>query len=190
MWDANDNVTFGDSIGSGEETVYTNTDVTVNSISFSNTQGGSYVLSGQGTVNLASATEPNLPPTGISVTAGSHEFQAEFALQDDAVVDIAAGATLEFVNDLILNGNTLTKTGGGELIISNTLNERGGIINGLAGIISGSGTIGGGVINTDGTLSPGTSSSGGGTQGVPEPSALVLLTLGILLSVYCRRAAR
>jgi len=187
--DANHIVTFGDSIGGSAETVFTKSAVTVNSVAFDNALGGTYAIMGPGSVTLESGSEPGLPATGISVSAGSHEFQAEVALLDDAVVDVATGATLEFVNDLILNGHTLTKTGEGMLIISNTLNTGGGSVIGLEGVISGSGAIGGDLVNSGGTLSPGDVLGGGGSEGVPEPSALVLVALGMSAPVYRRRRA-
>ena len=194
----NHNVTFGDSVGSGSETVVTNLDVTVNSISFDNTMGGGYAIAGLGSVNLATGSDPDLPATGITVSAGTHEFQAEVALQDDAVVDIATGSTLEFANDLILNGNTLNKTGGGTLIISNTLNTGGGTVNAQAGVIGGGGTVGGDLTNSGGTISPGNSPgvlevegdftqrdagsllSAGELGVVPEPGSLLLSILGMI----------
>jgi len=186
--DLNHVVSFGDSIGDGSEAVFTNSDVTVNNIAIDNTMGGTYTIGGLGSVNLESGTEPNLPATGISVSAGSHEFTVDVILQSDAVVDVATGATLELANDLVLNGNTLTKMGDGMLIISNTLNTGGGTVIGLAGVISGGGSVGGDVDLTGGTISPGgISGGGGGSEGVPEPSAMVLLALGMLASV-CRRS--
>ena len=136
-----------------------------------------YIVSGSGTVNL----ETDSMGTGsrIDVVNGNHQLQAKFALIDDATIDIGNGSSLEFVNRLDLNGNTLTQSGAGTLVISNTLNTGGGTVLNHGGVLSGGGTIGGEVINDGGTISPGNSVSGlSNSQAVvPEPGALGLLLL-------------
>ena len=148
--------TFGDAIGSESRTVYTDTAVTVNSISFNNTMGGSYRISGGPSINV-NATTGGVTPS-LAVDAGSHQFQVAFGIHADTTANIAGGASVEFINRLHLNGNTLTKTGDGTLLINNRFNTGSGTIVGLGGRISGGGTVGGSLENTSGTVAPGNSS--------------------------------
>ena len=170
-------VTFADSIGNESRTVFTDQAVTVNRISFANTMGGSYRIAGGPGINLAASTVmPTVSPS-IDVL-GPHEFQAPVTLHNSTTVNVASSSTLTFNNTLNLNGQTLTKTGAGEVAINNKLITGGGTVSFLQGTISGVGTIGGDMDNQGGTISPGSS---GATSGVPEPSSLLLLLLGGLL---------
>ena len=123
----------------------------------------------------------------INVAVGNHEFQARVNLHSDTDVTIASGFTLEFNNRLNLNGNTLSKLGFGEVAINNVLATGGGTVNVQAGTISGNGTVGGDVINDGGTISPGSNSEvftvlapSSDKMVVPEPSAVVMMGLGLL----------
>ena len=100
-------------------------------------------------------------------------------------MDVATSSSLTFNNALNLNGNTLTKMGGGTLLINNVLNAGGGTVTGLAGVLGGSGTVGGDVVISGGSLSPG--SGGGAVSSVPEPSTMLLLALGATALAYVRR---
>ena len=64
----------------------------------------------------------------IAVQSGDHQFQTIVNLIEDTTVDITSGSTLEFNNGLFLNGNTLTKTGGGTLAVNNDVISAGGKI--------------------------------------------------------------
>ena len=90
-------------------------------------------------------------------------------------------------NALNLNGNTLTKTGDGELAIRNDLLTNGGTVNVQQGIVSGNGTISGDVTNDGGIISPGNASS---VSAVPEPVAAVSLLVAVLLALSIRRHPR
>jgi len=171
-----DHTAIFDNTATGPTNVSTMSDVTVNRIEIDHASHP-YIVSGSGTVNL----ETDSMGTGsrIDVVNGNHQLQAKFALIDDATIDIGNGSSLEFVNRLDLNGNTLTQSGAGTLVISNTLNTGGGTVLNHGGVLSGGGTIGGEVINDGGTISPGNSVSGlSNSQAVvPEPGALGLLLL-------------
>ena len=164
-------------------TAVVNTAVTVNRVEFSNATHG-YAVGGLGSVNLVlDPDDPNDPndafgPPLLSVTAGSHQFQTVVNLDHDTVSSIATGASLMFANTLNLNGNTLAKTGGGTLIISNALNTGGGTITGLGGVIAGSGVVVGNLNNAGSTIAPGNISGGMGAMDVPEPAAGLLGILG------------
>ena len=172
-------VLFGGAISS-DSTVFTDTQVTINSVQFDNSF--SYGIAGQRRINLIASTAGPLP--SISVVSGNHEFQTAVKLLSDTTVDVASDSTLTFTNTLNLNGQTLTKTGDGNLAVNNKLNLGGGTLVGSQGTISGVGTIGGDVNNEGGTISPGDNaalSSGDSVSNVPEPSSLLLLVLGGLL---------
>jgi hypothetical protein len=145
---------FGDPI-SASTNVSTMAAVTANRIEFNNNTA-SYVISGLGSVNLASTTDPS-PVTPTVSAMGTHEFQADVNLHDDTTVDVASNSTLTFDGALNLMGKILTKTGDGTMAINNRVTLAGGTVVGAQGTISGDGTIGGDVYNEGGTLSPGNS---------------------------------
>jgi len=178
--------TFGDAIGSDSRTVFTDTAVSVNSISFANTMGGSYNIAGRPSVNLIASTVGTAP--SVRVDAGSHEFQAAFAIHADTTANIASDSTLTFNNALNLLGNTLTKSGTGTLAIKNDFNSGGGTVNLQQGTIIGGGTVGGDLNNSGGIISPGNSSAAG--TAVPEPTTMFLSLVGLagLLQLLRRRA--
>ena len=136
------------------QTVFTNSAVTVNRIEFNN--ANTYVVSGFGSVNVETNTVPTDP--SIVVAQGAHQFQAIVNLNGTTSVDIASDATLTFNNALNPNGQTLSKTGDGTMTVNNVLSEGGGTIQGLAGTISGVGTVGGDLDNSGATVAPGNSS--------------------------------
>jgi len=192
----NSTAVFGDLV-TGPTAAVTHDAVTVNRVEFNS--ANPYTIAGLGSVNLATdPDDPNYPndafgPPLLSVSGGTaaaaHQFQAVVNLQDDTTADIATGSTLTFNNALNLGGNTLAKTGGGTLLINNVLNSGGGTVTGLAGVIGGSGTVSGDLINTGASVSPGSNmaSAGAGDSSVPEPSTLVLLTLGAMALGWYRR---
>ena len=175
---ANDQtVTFGGAI-TAPRVVFTEEDVTVKGITF--LSGNTYAIAGTGSVNLEAGT----PPANIGVLLGNHQFQAEVNLNSDTEVSVSTGTSLAFNNTLSLNGNTLTKSGGGELGIRNTLVTGGGTVNAQGGTVSGNGTVGGDLNNSGGIISPGDGAAS--LLAVPEPAAWLLLLGGILSVVSCR----
>ncbi|MCH2130691.1 MAG: hypothetical protein MK179_16225, partial [Pirellulaceae bacterium] len=146
---------FGDSIGS-EQTIFSNTPVTVNSIRFNN--ANTHAVAGTGSFNLAATTEnPPVSPT-LQVDQGDHQFQAAVNLVNDTTATIASGASLSINNQLDLGGNVLTKTGDGTLSVNNALiTGNGGSIANNSGVLAGVGTVGGNVDNLGGTVAPGNS---------------------------------
>ena len=140
---------FGSAITS-TRVVYIEGAVTVKSIRFDN--ANTYQIAG-GSVNL----EADSGNASLDVDQGDHEFQARVNLNSNTDADVAAGASVTFTNVLTLSGNTLTKTGDGTLSINNKLNAGGGSVVGLAGTISGDGSVGGDLTNTSATVAPGNS---------------------------------
>ena len=162
---------FGDVI-SQDRVVYTEASVTVQTIQFANPYR--YIVAGTGPINLDSGTGADTAT--VDVFLGNHEFQAPVKLLTDTNVTVAAGLKLQFNNLLDLKDNTLNKYGAGEVAVSNDLvSGSGGTLNVQDGLISGNGTIAGNIDNSGGTISPGNSTV---VNGVPEPSSMLLFTLG------------
>ncbi len=174
---------FGDNVASAT-LVGVNSPVTVNRIEFDS--ANTYMIAGANTVSLEATTSAENP--SIAVHRGDHQFQAEFILNDDATLDIAAGSSLTFNNILDLGGNGLAKTGTGTLLINNILSSgNGGTLHCQEGTCGGAGTIAGNVVNNGGTLSPGSSSSlSAASAVVPEPAGLLLSLFGALAVTFCR----
>ena len=162
---------FGDVITS-TNTVFINSPVTAGVITFANSNR--YVIAGAGGVNIEAGTAG----ATLFVLQGEHEFQTPVDLITDADVQVVDGAKLIFNNTLKLNGNTLTKTGNGEVAIRNDLVSGSGTIDIQGGTVSGNGTVGGDLINGGGMISPGNSAAVGAV--VPEPAGIVLVVLGFI----------
>jgi hypothetical protein len=141
---------FGSAIAGPGRTVYTDSDVTVNSVQFDNSS--TYNIAGIGSVNFE--TDPSGPTApSISVTgggsAGAHQFQAKVSLTDSATVDVAASSSLDFNNEIDLNGNTLDTTPSAGTVNINHSVVGGGAITASAAL----GTAGSTSIAADLTLS-------------------------------------
>ena len=151
----NHTATFGNVIQSNR-TVFADSDVSVRAIVFDN--ANTYIVAGPASVSLIQSTQAGFPANSIiNVANGTHQFQLNVELQNNADVDVTSGATLEFNNRLFLNGNTLTKLGGGTIAVNNDVLTGGGTIDVQAGTLSGGGTVGGNVDNSGGTIAPGNS---------------------------------
>jgi len=148
--------TFSDAI-IAPQTVYANSAVTVTGITFGDSNAGtiqqSYAIAGLGSVNLDSVATSST----IDVLEGSHQFQVDVNLNDATDVDVASGASLAFNGTLHLGGNTLTKTGAGDIFYNGTLITAGGSVMLAAGALGGSGQIIGDLHNTGGAVTPGNS---------------------------------
>ena len=170
--DNTETATFGSAI-QYPRTVFTENLVTVRSIVFDNSH--QYVVAGNFPVSLDAGTASS----NVNVLQGTHAFQTAVNLVTDVSSHIASGSSLEFVNRLNLNGNTLTKSGAGNLVISNKLNTgAGGAVIVSEGVLSGGGSVAGDLLNNGGTVSPGTNLTS--ASQVPEPSALVLFLLTLV----------
>ena len=132
-------------------TVIAEVAVTVKAVQFDN--ANTYAIAGTGSVNL----EADSGNASVSVAQGDHQFQVVVNLNSSTDADVAASSSLAFNNALNLGGNTLTKTGDGTLAINNDLTTGGGSVIGLAGTITGGGSVGGDLTNTSATIAPGNS---------------------------------
>ena len=143
-------VVLGDVISS-TQTVFTNSEVTVGS--FHVTSPETYIVAGAGSLKLQG--ENGL--ASLRVDEGQHEFQLVLDLESDTTAAISGGAKLNVNQAFHLRGNTLTKTGTGELAINNLLTTSGGTIDIQQGTVSGSALVTGNILNDGGVLSPGNS---------------------------------
>jgi hypothetical protein len=118
----------------GARTVFTDAAVTVRSITFGDTNAGTvqqpYAIAGTGSVDLESFTGLST----LNVLEGSHQFQAEVNLNNDTDVSTNLTATLDFNNQLDLNGNTLDITGGTGTVNINHSVVGGGTLSSLAAL--------------------------------------------------------
>ena len=169
------------------QTVFTNTDVTVNNIRSENPN--KQIIAGGGTIHLTAGSLTGLPPSGINVLHGSHEFQSVVQLNNDITVNVASEGSLIFNNALHLMGNDLTKNGEGDLAIRNDLITGGGTIHMLHGSISGTGTFIGDVAFLGGTISPGSSTTIQQENAVPEPNTLLFLLFALCVVPFRIRSA-
>ncbi len=149
--DGNNNTVLFGSASTAPHTVFTDTAVTARDIQFDN--ANTYAIGGTGSVNLAA----DAGNASIDVVQGNHQFQAIVNLNSNTDVNVAASSSLTFVNALNLGSNILTKTGAGDMFINNILSTGGGSLQATAGVLGGSGTIGGDLANIGATVAPGNS---------------------------------
>ena len=135
-------------------TIYHNGGVTFGTLTIDN--ANKYAIAGLGTFTVETSGANGL----IEVLQGDHEFQAPVAIAVNTDVNVAENASLEFNNDLSLNGNSLTLGGMGTVSVNNAVFTGGGAINAAAGAIAGDGSIHGDLINTGARLSPGSTAGG------------------------------
>ena len=176
--DQDDIATLGNVL-SAPASIWTDAPVTVNGIIFDN--ANEYVVAGNHPINLSASTALTDPT--ITVLSGDHQFQAEVNATADLTIDVANGSTLEFVNQFSMNGNTLTVTGGGTVVINDSFGGTGAALAVANGVFAGGGTIYGDVEISGGFLSPGSGTGSGASAGqVPEPGTglLVLSALGLM----------
>jgi hypothetical protein len=127
--------------------IYFNGTFTLGTLDMDNDNG--YTIIGLGTMALDNAPEGNAI---INVGGGAHEIQIETELLSPTDMTVAAGASITFNNDVITNGNALTKTGTGTVTFNNYVE---GNVSLAAGAATGNGTISGDLANDSGVVSPG-----------------------------------
>ena len=139
------------SIPTRDTTIYTDDDKTLGTLVLENSR--KYAIAGHGMFEFQTADGSNAL---IDVVQGDHEFQTVVTLSNNLDVNVASGSSIEFNNDLFLEGNNLTIGGdGGAVEINNNLFADGGAVNAAAGAMIGGGPIFGDVFNTGGTVAPG-----------------------------------
>ncbi len=176
---ANEFAIFGDAV-TGSKTVYTDSSVTLDGVQFEG--GGSYNIAGTGEIKLAGRSGQD---ASLNVVEGSHEFQVAVSLSKNLDADVASGASIDFNNELNLNGRTLRKTGDGDLVIGNNETSGDGTVNVMGGAVVGGGTVGGDVQVNGGSIAP-----GGVVDSAPGSSVLTIIgdatvnTGELVLNVY------
>ncbi len=147
---------FGSAIGE-QRTVWTDAAVTLDGVQFDN--ANSYNVTGTGTVNL----QGNNRNASLNATQGHHQFQVLVNLFRDTDANIATDASITFNDPLNLNATTLTKSGGGDLVIRHKANPGTGTIEIREGSLAGSGRVGADVVAVGGAIAPGRATSGRAT---------------------------
>ncbi|TWT75721.1 hypothetical protein Pla123a_32310 [Posidoniimonas polymericola] len=150
----------GANAGAGAVTVYNNADVAIRSLAF--TSADTYAISGLGSITLEpdALSDTDTDATFISVEAGAHEIQVPVVLSSSAASDnrvlVVPGSTLDFDNQLDLNGKTLSVEGGGVVNVNNNIDTgtTGELIVSGA-VLGGSGRVNGDVGSTGGAVAPG-----------------------------------
>ena len=146
--------------------------VTVKRITFDTVD--TFALAGTATFTL----DADVGDAAVEVLAGTHKMQAVVDMQVNTTADVAVGAILEFNNDLNLNGNTLTKTGAGELALNNVVNASGGSLACNEGTCSGTLLLAGSLANAA-VVSPGEGTGALAVAGDYSQSAAGTLLLEI-----------
>jgi hypothetical protein len=126
--------------------LYFNSDYEIGHVTMDNANG--YTLIGDGAL-FFDVTTGNAT---WEVLSGSHDIQMGVTFADPADITVANGATLTINNDFLTNGNTVTKSGGGELVLNNYSD---GDVVVAAGSASGNGVISGDLNNEGAIVSPG-----------------------------------
>ena len=193
-----DTAAFGNAIGGGSASITLDAPVTVASITFSNTVGGSYMLIGSGSNTLT--LDNSGSGASIGVASGSHVISAPVVLADNLTVSGSGTLAFDAASSITDNGGGfgLTMNGaGGTLILSGSDSYSGGT-NVLAGTLIATSptalpdgtdlTVGGGAATAFGSLQ---SPAAAPAAAVPEPSTLALLAMGMVATIaVARRRAR
>jgi len=171
---------------SAPRTIYTDTAITLGSLTFDN--AASYQITGQGSlimdVSTGSAT--------IDVVQGSHKINLPLFINDNTVANVAAGATLKISDPTTLVGGAmLTKTGPGTLSIEApmlnaapaTLASAAGVTNALMDLgINTLLNVSGGTVNLTKTQHLAAFDVSGGTTNVGPGSNVVVSTKSLSIS--------
>ena len=130
------------------QVVFVDQSVSVRELQIDNTNV--HVLTGE-TLILAADTGSAL----IDVAQGAHYFALPVRLEADTDVQVAANASLSLGGALNLNGQVLTKTGSGTLVLNVLPGTFAGSLNVLEGTVTGDGVLLGDLHNASATVDPG-----------------------------------
>ena len=98
-------------------TVYTDTAVTLGTITFDN--ANMYVLGGAGSLTLQVSSDS----AAVNVLQGTHKINLPLIIASDTTLSVASGATLKISDPVTVNaGKTVTQTGPGTVLLESTLN--------------------------------------------------------------------
>jgi hypothetical protein len=149
MPDSNSEIAVFSDVITAPRTIVLDEDTSLRGLEFDNSNR--YTLMGLGTITL----DHQQGDSTIDVLLGSHEIQNEIALNNPLRVDVAAGATLTFNNDVLLQGNPLILSGLGTTQFNNAVVTDGGSIVMQAAAMTGNGVVDGNVTHEAGALNPG-----------------------------------
>lgn len=103
---------------SSPATIFTNADVTLGSLVFSNTHR--YVLAGAGSLSMEASVESAL----IDVRKGAHTINLPLILKDTTTIFVQGGAALTIADPLtIVSGASLVKRGAGTLNVTSIVTD-------------------------------------------------------------------
>ena len=135
-------------------TVYSEKDILLKGIRFTNAY--SYGLTGSGDVNVT--LEAATGNAFIEVLNGNHEFQLPVNLASTTGVNVVTGSEVVFDSALNLGGNTATKTGGGTMVLNNNASTGTGSLEVQDGTLAGAGKLSGDLtVMIGATTAPGAS---------------------------------
>src|SRR6185295_14198137 len=103
-------------------TIFTDTPVTVGSMTFNNPN--SYVIAGAGSLSIDVSSGSGA--LNVSGASGSHKINLPLFINDNTTANIAANTTLTLADPVVVaGGSALTKTGSGTLRIISTFTGSG-----------------------------------------------------------------
>jgi len=110
-----------------------------------------YNLFGSGTLQLSTdADDPSL-----DISDGNHAWLVNVEALADTTIDINSGSSLELNGVFGFDGVTVTKQGGGTLLVDGGSDPGSGSLNLVSGTLGGDGALNGNLISISGAVAPG-----------------------------------
>jgi len=120
------------SLITGPRLIYTeNTPITLGTLTFDSSN--SYAIAGVGSSGMLTMAASS--DAAINVFLGSHKIDLPLSFNSNTTISLASGTTLEIANPITLNGQTVSVTGGGNLMLDVNFSASGGTLTASAGIV-------------------------------------------------------